>query len=82
MQIQLIKIGNSKGIRLPNSVIKACHLSDIVRLEVHEGVITIQAEASPRKGWQDTFEKNIQKKEAGLLDGYISTQWDETEGEW
>ena len=37
MQVTLIKIGNSKGVRLPKAVIDQACLEDKIELEVRDG---------------------------------------------
>ena len=53
MEINLIQIGNSHGVRLPKSVIEQAGLSGPLRLEVSDGAVVIRvARKLPRKGWE------------------------------
>ncbi len=45
MIVPLIKIGNSKGIRIPRHLIEKCGLSDTVELRVEEGKLVISPSA-------------------------------------
>lgn len=56
MQMDIIKIGNSKGIRLPFAVLKQCGIDSKVELEVQDNCIIIKPVATPRKGWAEAFE--------------------------
>jgi antitoxin component of MazEF toxin-antitoxin module len=48
MQIPIITIGNSKGIRIPQAVLKQVGFGDDVELLVTEGKITLRRSSSPR----------------------------------
>jgi len=52
MRIDLVQIGNSKGIRLPKAVIEQAQLTDELELEVSAGLITIQSAKHTREGWE------------------------------
>lgn len=47
MRIPIIDIGNSKGIRIPQAVLKQAVFGDEVDLEVVEGKITLRKSADP-----------------------------------
>lgn len=51
MLIRLVKIGNSRGVRLPRAVIEEAGLEDAVELGVHRGVVTLKAVEATRAGW-------------------------------
>ncbi len=57
MKINLISIGNSKGIRIPSSVIKQCGLGSELEMHVENGVIMLAPVRSARAGWSAAFEK-------------------------
>jgi antitoxin MazE len=57
MKTQIIQIGNSKGIRLPKSVIKQCDLKDEVEINIKGKKIVISSSNKPREGWEAEFEK-------------------------
>ncbi len=50
MQMDIVKIGNSKGIRLPLLVLKQCGIDSKVELEVKDGCIIIKPVLAPRQG--------------------------------
>jgi flagellar motor switch protein FliG len=47
MRIPIIDIGNSKGIRIPQAVLKQAVFTDEVEMEVAEGKITLKRAISP-----------------------------------
>lgn len=55
MLADVIRIGNSKGIRLPAYILKECNITDAVELEVKDGNIIIKPIEKPRKGWDKKF---------------------------
>ncbi|MEI8142937.1 MAG: AbrB/MazE/SpoVT family DNA-binding domain-containing protein [Chitinophagia bacterium] len=58
MKAKIIKIGNSKGIRLPNELIKEYKLDEEVTLELREDCIVIKpVEVDPRAGWEAIYQK-------------------------
>ena len=68
MKIQVIAIGNSKGIRIPSSLLKLCHISSEVDLDVKGNSILIRPiQKKVRDGWADAFKIMSQKKEELLL---------------
>ena len=50
MKINLISIGNSRGIRIPSSVIKQCGLGDELELSIENGVHRACARAKRARG--------------------------------
>jgi len=63
MKLNLIRIGNSKGIRINANIIKECELESEVEIKVVNKKIIIQAVKEARSGWNKSFEdmhKNIE----------------------
>jgi len=57
MKVNLVPIGNSKGVRIPASVIKECGLGDELELRVENGVIVLAPVQGVRAGWAEAFER-------------------------
>ena len=57
MQVSLIDIGTSKGIRIPSSVLKVMDKSQSFELRIEEGSIVLNVVEEPRKGWVEKFEQ-------------------------
>ncbi len=53
MKARLVRIGNSRGIRLPKPLIEQAGLTDEVELRMQAGVITIRAATGARAGWAE-----------------------------
>ena len=57
MDISIIPIGNSKGIRLSKTLLEKYNIQDSVELILEKTYIIIKPKASPRKGWEKAFKK-------------------------
>jgi len=55
MDISIIPIGNSKGIRLSKTLLEKYNIRDTVELTMEKGYIIIRPKNSPRKGWDKAF---------------------------
>jgi len=84
MKTNIVRIGNSKGIRLPKSVLEQCHLKDSVEIEVEGNVLTIRPVHTPRLGWSEAFSEMTNQKDDTLLDEdtTLATEWDRKEWRW
>lgn len=68
MKVTIIPIGNSKGIRIPKTILEQCHIEKEVVLEVEDDNIIIKpAEKEPRKNWEQYFKKMKETKEDQLI---------------
>ena len=82
MQLDIIKIGNSKGIRLPLAVLKQCGIDSKVELEIQDNCIIIKPIKRPRQGWAEAFELMHKNHDDPLvipdeLDDETLEVWDE-----
>lgn len=55
MKTDLIRIGNSRGVRIPKPVIEQCGLRQRVELRVENHRLVISPERRPRQGWEESF---------------------------
>ena len=65
VQSKLIKIGNSRGVRLPFELIEKAGLNDELELIARDGEILIANRRQPRQGWAEAF-RSIGAAEVGL----------------
>lgn len=82
MKTRLVRIGNSRGVRIPKPLLDQVGLEDEVELRVAEDGIVIRAAGSPRTGWAEAAKLAHEREEDGLLDGATPTRFDETEWKW
>ncbi len=57
MDVSLISIGNSKGIRLSKTLIEKYNIQDTIELILEKGYIILKPKTSSRKGWEKSFKK-------------------------
>lgn len=56
----LVKIGNSKGIRIPKSLIEQAHLEGKeLKFQVVDNGLLITSESTARNGWKEKTEQVI-----------------------
>ncbi len=79
---KVINIGNSRGLRIPKSLLEQAGLEDEVEMTILDNKLIIQTPHKPRQGWELQFLGMAENRDDQILDGLISTQWDEDEWEW
>lgn len=57
MRTELVRIGNSRGVRIPKPFIEECGLGNTVELRVVNKHITVSPVLAPRTGWDQAFRK-------------------------
>ncbi len=67
MELSVIQIGNSKGIRLSKTLLEKYNIRDTVELVLEKGYIIIRPKSTPRKGWDKAFKKMHENNEDQLL---------------
>lgn len=84
MRANIVRIGNSQGIRIPKVLIEQCGLGSEVELEVEDNKLVIHSASSPRQGWDEKFQCIAVAGDDALLDGELTGQstWDEAEWQW
>ena len=55
MQIELIRIGNSRGVRIPKSIIDQCGFGEHISMRVEDGCVILARERKPREGWKEVL---------------------------
>ena len=79
---KVVKIGNSRGIRIPRTVLEQVGLTDEVEMTVEGNKLIIQAVHQPRQDWGERFIDMAKQGDDQLLDEAPPTQWDEEEWTW
>lgn len=57
MELSVINIGNSKGIRLSKTILEKYNISDKIELILERGYIILKPKTEPRKDWEKAFKK-------------------------
>ena len=79
MRAKLVKIGNSRGLRLAKPLLEQAGLSEEVDIQVAPGLLTIRPVASPRAGWAEAASAAPPQ---GLLDAPSATRFGDEEWSW
>jgi len=79
MKARLIRIGNSRGVRLPKPLIEEAGLSDEVEVRIRGGAVIIMPAQSPRAGWAEAAKQMRQHNDDRLLDKPTPTRFDAEE---
>ena len=82
MKTRLVRIGNSRGVRLPKPLILQAGLTEDVELQVREGAILIASATRPRAGWAEAAMLGHERGDDRPLVGRSSSRFDEEEWEW
>ena len=81
MKAQIIRIGNSQGIRIPKTLIEDGKLSGEVELELHEEGLLIRSLQKPRANWDASFKAASDSDDDQHLDE-SATDFDKKEWQW
>ncbi|MCW5213662.1 AbrB/MazE/SpoVT family DNA-binding domain-containing protein [Desulfobulbus sp. TB] len=83
MRARVIKIGNSRGLRIPKPILEQTGIVDDVEIKVEKNQIIIRPVKNARDGWDDAFKVMGQRGDDDLIfDENISHSWDEEEWQW
>lgn len=67
MEVSIIQIGNSRGLRLTKSILDKYNIKDKVEVIFEEGQIVLRPIDTPRKGWDKAFEEMHEHQDDQLL---------------
>jgi antitoxin MazE len=82
MKTDLIRIGNSRGVRIPKPLIEEAGLGETVNLRVEKDKIVIARERKIREGWEQAFRAaGSASNDELLLDDAVS-EFDKKEWRW
>ena len=67
MELSIINIGNSKGIRLSKTILEKYNIQDKIELILEKGFIVLKPKAEPRKDWEKAFQEMHKNGDDQLL---------------
>jgi antitoxin MazE len=82
MKARIVKVGNSRGVRIPKVLIEQLGFGEEVEMIVQPDQLVIRSPRRPRAGWRKKFEAMAKAGDDRPLDAPVSTQWDEQEWTW
>jgi antitoxin MazE len=82
MKARIVRVGNSRGVRLPRPLLEEAGLPDEIEIHAEPGRIIIEAALRPRAGWAEAAQKMAAEGEDHLLDEPTPTEFDAEEWTW
>lgn len=82
MRLELTRIGNSRGIRIPKPIIEQCGLEDVVELRVTPEGLVIAPHRAPRYGWKQAFAASTSAEPEPLLEPLPPNAFDSEDWKW
>lgn len=83
MKLELVRIGNSRGIRIPKPILEQCGFQDAVELRIEDDHLVIAKGHTPREGWEEAFRAAGRSTDDELLLGTLPmNKFDREDWEW
>jgi antitoxin MazE len=84
MKTRIVRIGNSRGVRIPKLLLEQTGLSGVVEISVRDGALVIGPTRKPREGWAAAFQEMARRGDDALLDEPPTSlsSWDQNDWEW
>ena len=79
---RIVRIGNSKGIRVPKGLLDHSELPEEVELLAEPGRLVVRAARGPRAGWSAAAKAMRRKGDDQLLDAPTPTRFDDKDWRW
>ena len=84
MKVDIIKIGNSRGIRIPSVMLKQCQIDNAVDLTIEDNSLILSpCKNTVRHNWEQSFYAMSQNND-DFIEGEnnIINVWDNEEWQW
>ena len=84
MKAQIVRIGNSQGVRIPKIMLTDSRLEKDVELEIVDEGILIKPAKNPRQNWEAAFRKMAEEgaDEQLIEDSAPASGFDKEEWRW
>jgi antitoxin MazE len=83
MKAELVRIGNSRGIRIPKPLIEQCGFGDAVDVRVDKECLIISPQRLPRQGWDEKFRAaGALAEDELLLEKMSANKFDREQWQW
>jgi antitoxin MazE len=79
---RIVRIGNSRGIRVPKALLEQAQLAGEVELHAEPGRLVVRAIRQSRAGWAEAAAEMHGHDDDRLLDAPEATRFDGEEWEW
>lgn len=80
----IVKIGNSRGIRIPKILLDQAKLGDEIEVEVQGDKLIVRSVRTRRHGWDEQFTEMARRGDDRTLfsESTPMSSWDEIDWEW
>lgn len=82
MKVRVVRLGRSRGIRIPKHLLDQCGIDGQADLTLQAGAIVVTPATAPRKGWEKAFAGRRRRKPDQPQLPNLRTDWDRTEWRW
>lgn len=83
IKARVVRIGNSRGIRIPKPMLEQLGIEDEVMLSIEGDHLRIHPKRNVREGWAEQFAAMAANGDDKLIHGEpLPTKFDEEEWEW
>ena len=79
---RIVRIGNSRGIRVPKMLLEQAQLPAEVELQAEHGRLVVRAARGPRAGWAEAAQAMHRRGDDQLLDAPTPTHFDDNDWQW
>jgi len=79
---RIVRIGNSRGIRVPKLLLEQAQLPDEVVLQAEPGRLVVCARRRMRDGWGDAARAMHERGGDRLIDAVMPTRFDAQDWTW
>ncbi len=79
---RIVRIGNSRGFRVPKGLLDEAQLPEEVELQAEHGQLVVRAVHGPRTGWAAAAEQMYARADDQLIDPPTRTRFDEKDWQW
>ena len=63
VELKVVRIGNSRGVRLPKAVLDRYQIKDALVLEAREDGLLLRGSKDKRMTWEETYREMAREKE-------------------
>ncbi len=82
MKVEIVRVGNSRGIRIPKPILEECGFHDTVELQIEKHRLVIAPARGPREGWEEAFRAAGSSVHDELFLDAPTNQFDREEWRW
>lgn len=79
---RIVRIGNSRGIRVPKALLEQAQLPEEVELQAEPGRLIVRAARRTRAGWAEAAVQMHARGDDRLLETAAGSRFDTEEWEW